>query len=49
MGLDLLGRLERHQQVKVHAVVKAVEYDAPMNVIVRDLEKTGAYTIREKK
>jgi hypothetical protein len=23
MGLDLLGRLERHQQVKVHAIVKA--------------------------
>src|SRR5256885_1530498 len=25
MGLDLLGRLERHQAIKMHAVVKAAE------------------------
>src|SRR5262249_29987925 len=34
MGLDLLSMLERHQAVKVHAIVKAAEYDAPMNVVV---------------
>ncbi len=42
MGLDLLGRLERHQTVKVHAVVKATEYDAPMNVVVATIPGDGS-------
>src|SRR3954465_3356699 len=42
MGLDLLGRLERHQQVKVHAIVKAAEYDAPMNVVVATIPGDGS-------
>ncbi len=42
MGLDLLSRLERHQQVKVHAVVKAAEYDAPMNVVVATIPGDGS-------
>ena len=42
MGLDLLGRLERHQHVKVHAVVKAAEYDAPMNVVVATIPGDGS-------
>jgi hypothetical protein len=42
MGLDLLGRLERHQQVKVHALVKAAEYDAPMNVVVATIPGDGS-------
>jgi hypothetical protein len=33
-GLDLLSMLEKHQTVKMHAMVKAAEYDAPMNVVV---------------
>src|SRR4051812_34079293 len=41
MGLDLLGRLERHQPVKVHAMVKAAEYDAPMNVVVATIPGDG--------
>lgn len=41
MGLDLLSRLERHQHVKVHAVVKAAEYDAPMNVVVATIPGDG--------
>ena len=41
MGLDLLGRLERHQHVKVHAIVKAAEYDAPMNVVVATIPGDG--------
>src|SRR3954470_23020171 len=41
MGLDLLGRLERHQHVKVHAMVKAAEYDAPMNVVVATIPGDG--------
>jgi len=32
MGLDLLSRVEKHQHVKVHALVKATEYDTPMQV-----------------
>ena len=31
-GSTLLSRIERHQPVKVHAIVKAAESDAPMNV-----------------
>jgi hypothetical protein len=42
MGLDLLARLERHQHVKVHAVVKAAEYDAPMNVVVATIPGDGS-------
>jgi hypothetical protein len=42
MGLDLLGRLERHQHVKVHAIVKAAEYDAPMNVVVATIPGDGS-------
>src|SRR4051812_2863245 len=41
MGLDLLGRLERHQPVKVHAMVKAAEYDASMNVVVATIPGDG--------
>ncbi len=42
MGLDLMGRLERHQKVKVHAIVKATEYDAPMNVVVATIPGDGS-------
>jgi hypothetical protein len=42
MGLDLLGRLEKHQKVMVHAVVKAAEYDAPMNVVVATIPGDGS-------
>ena len=42
MGLDLLGRLERRQNVKVHAVVKAAEYEAPMNVVVATIPGDGS-------
>ena len=42
MGLDLLGRLERHQKVTVHAIVKAAEYDAPMNVVVATIPGDGS-------
>jgi aminopeptidase YwaD len=42
MGLDLLGRIERHQPLKVHAIVKAAEYDAPMNVVVATIPGDGS-------
>lgn len=42
MGLDLLGRLERHQKLTVHAVVQAAEYDAPMNVVVATIPGDGS-------
>jgi aminopeptidase YwaD len=42
MGLDLVNRLERHQNVKVHAIVKATEYDAPMNVVVATIPGDGS-------
>jgi aminopeptidase YwaD len=42
MGLDLLGRLERHQKVMMHAIVKAAEYDAPMNVVVATIPGDGS-------
>lgn len=42
MGLDLLGRLERHQKVTMHAIVKAAEYDAPMNVVVATIPGDGS-------
>ena len=42
MGLDLLGRLERHQKVMLHAIVKAAEYDAPMNVVVATIPGDGS-------
>jgi hypothetical protein len=42
MGLDLLGRLERHQKVTLHAIVKAAEYDAPMNVVVATIPGDGS-------
>jgi len=42
MGLDLLGRLERHQHVMLHAIVKAAEYDAPMNVVVATIPGDGS-------
>jgi aminopeptidase YwaD len=42
MGLDLLSMLEKHQAVKVHAVVKAAEYDAPMNVVVATIPGDGS-------
>ena len=41
MGLDLLSRLERHQTVTLHAIVKAAEYDAPMNVVVATIAGDG--------
>jgi Peptidase family M28/PA domain len=42
MGLDLLARVERHQHVKVHAVVKATEYDSPMQVVVATIPGDGS-------
>lgn len=42
MGLDLLGRLEKHQKVMLHAKVKAAEYDAPMNVVVATIPGDGS-------
>src|SRR4029077_6483024 len=42
MGLDLLSRVEKHQAVKVHAIVKAAEYDAPMNVVVATIPGDGS-------
>ena len=42
MGLDLLGRIEKHQKVMVHAKVKAAEYDAPMNVVVATIPGDGS-------
>ena len=42
MGLDLLARLEKHQHVKVHAVVKATEYDAPMQIVVATIPGDGS-------
>ena len=42
MGLDLLSRLEKHQHVKVHAVVDATEYDAPMQVVVATIPGDGS-------
>lgn len=42
MGLDLLNRLERHEKVTVHAIVKAAEYDAPMNVVVATIPGDGS-------
>jgi aminopeptidase YwaD len=42
MGLDLLSRLEKHQHVKVHAIVKATEYDAPMQVVVATIPGDGS-------
>jgi aminopeptidase YwaD len=41
MGLDLLSRLERHQHVKVHAIVKAAEYETPMQVVVATIPGDG--------
>ena len=34
MGMELLGYLESHKTVTGHAIVKATEYDAPMEVVV---------------
>ena len=42
MGLDLLSMLEKHQTVKMHAIVKATEYDAPMNVVVATIPGDGS-------
>jgi len=42
MGMDLLTMLERHQKVTVHAIVKAAEYDAPMNVVVATIPGDGS-------
>ena len=42
MGLDLLARLEKHQHVKVHAIVKATDYDAPMQVVVATIPGDGS-------
>ena len=42
MGLNLLDRLERHQKVMIRAVVKATEYDAPMNVVVATIPGDGS-------
>ncbi|TAK16376.1 MAG: M28 family peptidase [Acidobacteria bacterium] len=42
MGLDLLAKIERHQKVMVHAIVKAAEYDAPMNVVVATIPGDGS-------
>jgi hypothetical protein len=42
MGLDLLSMLEKHQTVKMHAMVKAAEYDAPMNVVVATIPGDGS-------
>ena len=42
MGLDLLSRVEKHQHVKVHAIVKATEYDTPMQVVVATIPGDGS-------
>ena len=42
MGLDLLSRVEKHQHVKVHALVKATEYDTPMQVVVATIPGDGS-------
>ena len=42
MGLDLLARVEKHQHVKVHAIVKATEYDTPMQVVVATIPGDGS-------
>ena len=42
MGLGLLARLEKHQDVMVHAIVKATEYDAPMQVVVATIPGDGS-------
>ncbi len=42
MGLDLLSRIEKHQHVKVHAIVKATEYDTPMQVVVATIPGDGS-------
>jgi aminopeptidase YwaD len=42
MGMDLLGMLEKHQKVTVHAKVKATEYEAPMNVVVATIPGDGS-------
>ena len=42
MGLDLLSRLEKHQHVKVHAIVRATEYDTPMQVVVATIPGDGS-------
>jgi aminopeptidase YwaD len=42
MGLDLLSRLEKHQHVKVHAIVKASEYETPMQVVVATIPGDGS-------
>lgn len=42
MGLSLLDRLERHQKVMIRALVKATEYDAPMNVVVATIPGDGS-------
>src|SRR6476646_1817585 len=42
MGLDLLSRVEKHQHVKVHAIVKASEYDTPMQVVVATIPGDGS-------
>ena len=42
MGMDLLAMIERHQKLTVHAIVKATEYDAPMNVVVATIPGDGS-------
>ncbi len=42
MGTDLLTLLEQHRKVMLHAIVKATEYDAPMNVVVATIPGDGS-------
>lgn len=42
MGMELLTLLEQHRAVKAHAIVKATEYDAPMQVVVATIAGDGS-------
>lgn len=42
MGMELLALLEQHRAVKTHAIVKAAEYDAPMQVVVATIPGDGS-------
>ncbi len=42
MGMDLLALLEGHKKVVVHAVVKATEVDAPMQLVTATIPGNGS-------
>src|SRR5205085_5920133 len=42
MGMDLLALIEGHRVFKAHAIVKATEYDAPMQVVVATIPGDGS-------